>query len=95
MIEFKIIYPEMEPAFKDWNQFHSSWCKPSAVNFAVYIFRINGTIYRKYSEEFSKAFDGDVLWSKLKNEDSDEWLNAYMERTDFERENATEIVSKT
>ena len=67
----------MEPAFKDWVHFHSSWCKPSEVNFSVYIFRIEGKIYRKYSEEFSKAFDGDVLWSKMKNETGDEWLDVY------------------
>jgi len=93
MVEFKIIYPEMEIAFKDWTHYKTDWQKPSKVNFAVYIFRINGIEYTEYSEEFIKAYNGDLLWSKIKNEDSEEWLNAYMERIETERENATTLYN--
>jgi len=94
MIEFKIKYPEMDPDFKDWTVFRTDWPTPNKVNFSVYDFRINDIVYEKYNEEFIKAFDCDIIWSKLKNEDSDEWLDAYMKRTEFERENATEILDK-
>ena len=89
MIMFRLQYPGIESKYKDWLPFHSSWSKPSEENFVVHIYCINGTVYDQYSEEFSKAFDGDTLWSKIRNEDSYQWLDAYMEGIYFKPEKFT------
>jgi len=65
MIEYKAHHPWGQKEAK-WQEYSDNWQIPKKYNLSVFMFRIDGVVYEKYSKEMMKAFNTARLWSRLK-----------------------------
>jgi len=66
---FKLLQCEV-----DWNTWHGINLSAKGMNFDIegaqgaWIYRIDDVIYKEINTEFCKAWDRNIMWSKLGNE---------------------------